>query len=200
MSFEEPSPSTQPDGQPERFLEAVAAPLVKNTEIQFAARHALGSMLTGTGLLDAATEALERNPRRWKKWLGWSVFAALILAGWGHAGWQAWRVHQLNELSDFSLLLKGGQPAIPDFTKVTDYLNRDQQLILLGDLRAPSGLRWKALADRFPDHPGYYAQHALCQLSEQGTLPEDFDATVSRIDPDNGWFHCLKAASVGKDS
>ena len=66
------------ESQPERFIEAATAPLAKHTEIQFAAKHALRSMLVDEASLDSATAQLEAKPVRWKKWLGWSVFAVMF--------------------------------------------------------------------------------------------------------------------------
>lgn len=106
MSFEEPSPSTQPDGQPERFLEAVAAPLVKNVELQHAAQNVMRSMVLDAGALADATRRMESKSFKWKRWLLQLLGFAAVLVLAAPSLWQVVKMIYLQE-SHYSRFYSG---------------------------------------------------------------------------------------------
>ncbi len=201
MSFEEPTPSTQPDGQPERFLEAVAAPLVKNVELQHAAQNVMRSMVLDAGALADATRRMESKSFRWKRWLLPLLGFAAVLVLAAPSLWQVVKMIYLQE-SHYSRFYSGQRrnsiPLIKPDVFQTSRLSADEKMILLGDEDAlTEEERLKAIVDRFPDRPEFYAEYAEHCLRTNQKLPHDFDITVARIDPENGYFIHLKGLEAG---
>ncbi|OYV05125.1 MAG: hypothetical protein CFE26_13225, partial [Verrucomicrobiales bacterium VVV1] len=204
MSFEEPTPSTQPDGQPERFLEAVAAPLVKNVELQHAAKNVMRSMVLDPGALSDATRRMESKSLKWKRWLLPLLGFAAVLVLAAPSLWQVVKMIYLQE-SHYSRIYGGSRrssiPLIKPDVFQTSRLSADEKMILLGDDDAlTEEERLKAIVDRFPDRPEFYAEYAELCLRTNKRLPEDFDETVARIDPGNGYFLRLKGLEAGAGS
>lgn len=204
MSFEEPTASTQPDGQPERFLEAVAAPLVRHTEIQHAAQNVMRSMVLDAGALSDATRWMESKSFRWKRWLLPLLGFAAVLVLAAPSLWQVVKMIYLQE-SHYSRFYSGQRrnsiPLIKPDLFQTSRLNADEKMILQGDDDAlTEEERLKAIVDRFPDRPEFYAEYAEHCLRTNKKLPGDFDATVARIDPGNGYFLHLKGLEAGVGS
>ncbi len=204
MTFEEPTPSTQPDGQPESFLEAVAAPLVKNVELQHAAKNVLRAMVVEAGALDDATRRIESKAFKWKRWLMPLLGFAVVLVLAAPSLWQVVKMFHVQE-THFTRIYGGSRrssiPLIKPDVFQTSRLSADEKMILLGDDEAlTEEERLKAIVDRFPDRPEFYAEYAEHCLRTNKKLPRDFDATVARIDPANGYFSHLKGLEAGSGS
>ena len=203
MLSDESTPPAHAEGQKERFLEVVAAPLVKHVELQHAAKNVLRSMVVDANSLEEATRRMESESFRWKRWmLPLLGFAAVLVL----AAPSLWQVVQFTYVQE--VYFSGGygkrKSAIPlvkpDIWK-TSRLSPDEKLILVGDDDAPTDeLRLKAVVDRFPDRPEFYAEYAEQCIRSVKNLPDDFETTVARIDPDNGYFFFLKAVEASQDS
>ncbi len=208
MSFEEPTPSAQvgsttepSEDRVEAFLEATTEGLGLNPELGHSARSRLQSLLIDSPELESATKRLKQPTPRWRKWIAPAAIAIVLIPLWGHSVWQGHGFYHLFQLFDAaSSFTKGPDPSLV-FKAITDPLSPDERLILSGDRSTADPVsRWKSLVDRFPEDPAYYSQYASVSLSQTKTLPKDFDATVDRLDPDNGWFKELKALEIGQGS
>lgn len=75
-------------------------------------------------------------------------------------------------------------------------LSKKERILLQGDIsRETPEEQWLALHELEPENPVYYANY----LKRLGDLPENFHATIAKIDPDNGWFLFLEAAQNVKE-
>lgn len=204
MISDGPFPPTPADGRPERFLEAVAAPLEANAELQHAAKNVMRSMVVEAGSLDDATRRMEGRSFKWKRWLLPLLGFAVVLALAVPTLWQFVTMVHAQETHYSRLYGESRRTSIPLIKPdvwQTSRLSADEKLILLGDDEAPTTeMRLKAIVDRFPDRPEFYAEYAEHCVRTSKKLPKDFDATVARIDPDNGYFSYLKAIEAGMES
>lgn len=75
-------------------------------------------------------------------------------------------------------------------------LSPKQRMVLQGDISQETPVeQWRALHEFEPNNPVYYAHY----LSHLDQLPENYNATVTKIDPENGWFLHLEAAQKIKE-
>ncbi len=204
MIFEEPTPPSRDEGPPERFLEAVAAPLVKNVELQHAAKNVLRAMVVDAGALADATRRMESKSFKWKRWLLPLLGFAVVLVLAAPSLWQVVKMIYVQE-THYSRIYGGSRrssiPLIKPDVFQTSRLSADEKMILLGDEDAlTEEQRLKAIVDRFPDRPEFYAEYAEHCLRTNKKLPRDFDSTVARIDPGNGYFSHLKGLEAGSGS
>lgn len=204
MTSKEPTPPAPDNGQPERFLEAVATPLVKNIEHQHAAKNVMRAMVIEAGALEDATRRIGSKAFKWKRWLLPLLGFAMVLALVTPSLWQFVKLIHAEETyysHIYGYSRRNSTPLIrPDVWR-TSRLTADEKMILLGDEDAPSDKeRLNAIVERFPDRPEFYAEYAEhCVLSSK-KLPKGFEATVARIDPENGYFFYLKAIETGLGS
>ena len=201
MLFDESTPSAQANGQPERFVEVVAAPLVKHVELQHAAKNVLRSMVVDANSLEEATRRMESESFMWKRWLLPLLGFAAVLVLAATSLWQVVKFIYVQE-THFSRMSGGYRrtsiPLIKPDVFQTSRLSADEKMILLGDDDAlTEEERLKAIVDRFPDRPEFYAEYAESCLRTNKKLPEDFDSIIARIDPGNGYFLHLKGLEAG---
>lgn len=204
MTPEEPIPPARDDGQPERFLEAVAAPLAKNAEHQHAAKNVMRAMVVEAGALDDATRRMESQAFKWKRWLFPLLGFALVMAITIPSLWQMVKLIYAQETQFSRQYASHRRPAIPLIKPdvwQSSRLTAEEKLILLGDDDASTEVeRLKAIVDHFPNRPEFYAEYAEHLVLANRKLPDDFDEVVARIDPENGYFSYLKALETGKGS
>ncbi|MFC7337567.1 hypothetical protein ACFQY0_10295 [Haloferula chungangensis] len=179
----------------DRFIEAATAPLAdSNAELHLAAQHELRERIDSSqeaALLAAATRLDGRQKNRWIPGLLilMGVISLLII---GQALTQYLALKTAYEV--FNMGRPSSKPAFS-----TSHLSSDQKLLLFGDLsRSGRSERWKALWDSRPEYPPYFANYVGHHISEYGALPPDFLENATKIDPDNGWYWALAAASEAK--
>lgn len=79
--------------------------------------------------------------------------------------------------------------------------NPEEKFLLYGDTtRTSKADQIRALWEREPNNPAYYAEYARYYYKEKKSLPMDFLKTAKRIDPDNGWFLYFAACDLAKDT
>lgn len=72
----------------------------------------------------------------------------------------------------------------------------DWRLVAMGDLGASDPVsRWKAVWDAHPDDPAHFMAYSAEVRSATREWPADLVETGERLDPGNGWFRLLRAAS-----
>lgn len=74
--------------------------------------------------------------------------------------------------------------------------SEEQRLIVFGDYTRPVGERKKALWERLPTDPAYFADYVGEYHSKNHSLPPNFHDVAARIDPDNGFFIYLEASDL----
>ncbi len=90
------------------------------------------------------------------------------------------------------------EPALQRFTRRIDPAKR---FMLLGDLSmAGEEARWKAVWDRYPEDPASFLAWAIKYQRVHKAWPADFVETGEKLDPGNGWFRFLAAASKIKSA
>ena len=82
-------------------------------------------------------------------------------------------------------------------------LGDESTFIVLGDgTQDQEGRQWKPVWDSHSKSPAHYMAYslALAYKAEESALPEDFVETGERLDPDNGMFRLMNAATRLKHS
>ena len=196
----------------EDFLDLATGPLADNPELQLHARYFLQQHLvpdTPDEVWESAATTLERRDSKWfsQYWrrVLWVAVCMIALTCIGFAIPELLKAKSLlNDDREVGFYLNGMGPTpneLPSLKALRKGLSPDQKLILLGNPDAGKySDQLKPLCDRFPDSPTYYADYAAAYMHDHGaTLPPDFIKTAARIDPDNGWFPALAAASTSRN-
>jgi hypothetical protein len=198
----------------EEFIERAVEPFSDNAELQLRAKALLIDQVAASSGTDEEWESFssrlqryDRSPvaRRWQSALVAIAIVLFILvvipSAWG-----------LIRISTAHLYPIGGSilPSPPIFirlaqtdeeraNKLTAKLTDDERLLVVGDIKKRSlSDRWKALHDRFPESPVYFANYAWAYLHEHGDVPPDFLKTAAEIDPENAYFPYVAAAVLAK--
>lgn len=180
------------------LLALATSRLAHNPELHLAARSMLASRIDASGTdpsqVDAAAITLKTADasalrRHWRK----ALYAmAFLLAGIG--GFRAFR--DWDQLVWFRDAMGYGSSTGFEPTP-TPGLSPSQSLLLFGETSASSQAdRWRPLWQSAPDNPAFLAQYAAGCFSDRGKLPDEVIEAAKRIDPDNGWYPALIAASL----
>lgn len=189
----------------ERFIQAAAAPLGDNAEVQVAAEVALRQAISGEVDEEAGAGLVEsdRSPvtRRWRP-----VLTAVAFLGFGLMLAASLNyIATVKPLVDLLGTLAGaptsGSSNYDPEAQLTKDVEEKDRLLLIGDPSRPSpSLRWKALWDSQPENPAYFANYAAAHVYEHKDVPPDFLKIAGEIDPGNAWFPAIAAAVLSSQS
>ncbi|GAA5128005.1 hypothetical protein JIN84_07850 [Luteolibacter yonseiensis] len=187
-----------------RFIEAAVRTISGNTESRLAVSRFLEDRLEEGGV--QAEQAIKRWDeldalRRFPIWritlFGVLLAVSAIVLTKSYSEWQ-----QLRSISKSISAMVGGAILSEEepLSLGKKSLTADERLILFGDETQSSKTgKAKAIWDRHPDSPAYFAQYAEAFLSENEKLPDDFLDTARRLDPENAWFLYLAAGVEARD-
>lgn len=183
----------------ESLIERSTRELAGNPELHLAARSMLAARLESAGAtppqIAEASESLKaadgsRLRRHWRKGL---LLMALLVGLAGIAG--AYR--QWNELAWVRESLGFFSPSAVVETPQATGLTPAQNLLLYGAPGAVTEMeRWKPLWQSDPRNPAFLAQYAAACFAEHGKLPQEALDAAADVDPYNGWYQALAAASI----
>lgn len=184
-----------------RLIEAAVAPISHNAELDLAGRQLLQDLVpeSPTGVEWAISRWEGMGRKRW--WQSWKLvlFIITLICVIGALtsiipSISTYRsIYTMGTLASFS-------PTPPKKSERPN-LTDEEKLILYGDeSKDTKAEQTRALWDRYPDNPAYFAKYVEAHLSETGALPADFLAHARRIDPTNAWFIYVAAGVEAKDS
>lgn len=172
----------------QRWIDAVCKPLVANSEWRISAEERLRQGREKhppqTEALERCTSAIERwSGGLWRRWTVWMSILALAACLPGVLE----ILPQVRWMPDpFQYCCGTGLDAPP-----LKNLTASQKRLLDGEPDDPNG-QWRSLWLSDPENPAYLAAHAI----EPKAVPAEVKEAAARIDPQNGFFPAMEAASL----
>jgi hypothetical protein len=178
----------------EQLIDALIAPLEDNAEQQLHARGLLEDAIEDNAVtLPAASEWMRQaRDSRKRRIVLWGLFLLAfvgilypILTTYGMRS----GLKQYRAMTSFGM---SAPPQVPTLTA-------EEKFLLYGDLsRSKTSEKRRALWEREPKNPAFFAEYATHYISESGSLPPDFLQTAAELDPENGWYLATAAAAKSK--
>ncbi len=120
-------------------------------------------------------------------------FAGLAVILFAFIAWNTWQMYP-----NLRFLWKTANWDYSDIPKVST-ATTEEKFLLYGDaMRTGKANQMRALWEREPNNPVFYAEYARLYHKENKSLPDDFLEIAEKIDPDNGWFLYVSACELAK--
>jgi hypothetical protein len=141
--------------------------------------------------LNALTEVTPKKQKHRARALQLCAGLAVIL--FALIAWKTWQMYPSLQTLWYSSY--GYFAKVPAVTTITP----EENFLLYGDTtRNSKANQMRALWEREPNNPAFYAEYSRLYHKENKSWPADFLEIAEKIDPDNGWFLYVSACELSK--